>query len=105
MIFQLMQVHSQPNIGLSQQQQPSQTHDIPVNSQGNNLGLGRAACKRNKEKDFVQHLKLNNCFLFPFVAGVQANSQSFGFFIAQDSMFGNNILPVLPRQQPNPTNK
>lgn len=52
-----MQVHSQPNIGLSQQQQPSQTHDIPVNSQGNNLGLGRAACKKNEEKDFVQHLK------------------------------------------------
>lgn len=26
-----------------------------------------------------------------------ANSQSFGFFVPQDSSFGNLILPVLPR--------
>lgn len=30
-------------------------------------------------------------------AWVQANNQSFGFFVSQDSLFGNNILPVLPR--------
>lgn len=30
-------------------------------------------------------------------AWTQANNQSFGFFIPQDSVFGNNILPVLPR--------
>jgi hypothetical protein len=27
----------------------------------------------------------------------QANNQSFGYFIPQDSLFGNSILPVLPR--------
>ena len=27
----------------------------------------------------------------------QATSQSFGYFIHQDSAFGNLILPVLPR--------
>lgn len=27
----------------------------------------------------------------------QANTQSFGFFVPQDSIFGNSILPVLPR--------
>jgi len=27
----------------------------------------------------------------------QANSSSFGYFVAQDSHFGNSILPVLPR--------
>lgn len=27
----------------------------------------------------------------------QAINQSFGFFVPQDSLFGNNILPVLPR--------
>lgn len=37
-------------------------------------------------------------------AWVQANNQSFGFFISQDSLFGNNILPVLPRV-PNTNNK
>lgn len=69
-----MQVNSPPSIGLTQQQsQPTQTLDLLVNSQGSNLGRA---------------------------AWVQANSQSFGFFVAQDSMFGNNILPVLPRPQP-----
>lgn len=40
-------------------------------------------------------------------AWTQANSQSFGFFVPQDSAFGNNILPVLPRfdQPPPPTSK
>ncbi|KAL3277222.1 hypothetical protein HHI36_012572 [Cryptolaemus montrouzieri] len=28
---------------------------------------------------------------------IQANAQSTGFFISQDSSFGNLILPVLPR--------
>lgn len=75
-----MQVNSQPAVGLPQQQpQQIQSHDLIVNSQGSNLGRA---------------------------AWVQANSQSFGFFVAQDSMFGNNILPVLPRPQPTPpTNK
>jgi len=27
----------------------------------------------------------------------QANMSSFGFFVPQDSHFGNSILPVLPR--------
>lgn len=30
----------------------------------------------------------------------QANLASFGFFIPQDSHFGNSILPVLPRIEP-----
>ncbi|XP_058838072.1 SOSS complex subunit C homolog [Topomyia yanbarensis] len=34
----------------------------------------------------------------------QALSQSYGFFIPQDSLFGNSIIPVLPRfENPNPT--
>lgn len=71
-----MQVNSQSPIGiLPQQSQQVQAHDLLVNSQGSNLGRA---------------------------AWAQANSQSFGFFVAQDSMFGNNILPVLPRPQQNP---
>lgn len=75
-----MQVNTQSSIGISLQQPPQQpqSHDLLVNSQGSNLGRA---------------------------AWIQANNQSFGFFVAQDSMFGNNILPVLPRPQPNPTNK
>lgn len=30
-------------------------------------------------------------------AWTQATNQSFGFFVPQDSLFGNSILPVLPR--------
>lgn len=68
-----MQVNSQSTIGVPQQQPPQQQpHEILVNNQGNSLG--RAALS-------------------------QANSQSFGYFVAQDSMFGNSILPVLPRPQ------
>lgn len=68
-----MPMNSQSTVGLPQQQPPQQQpHDILVNSQGNSLG--RAAL-------------------------TQANSQSFGYFVAQDSMFGNSILPVLPRPQ------
>lgn len=68
-----MQVNSQSTVGLPQQQPPqAQTHDILVTSPVNSLG--RAAL-------------------------TQANSQSFGFFVAQDSIFGNSILPVLPRPQ------
>lgn len=73
-----MQVSTQPAVGLPQQQQPQQPHEIIVNSQGSNLGRA---------------------------AWVQASSSSFGYFVAQDSMFGNNILPVLPRPQPNTPNK
>jgi hypothetical protein len=32
-----------------------------------------------------------------------ANAQSFGFFVTQDSSFGNFILPVLPRFEAPPT--
>lgn len=31
---------------------------------------------------------------------VQATSSSFGYFLPQDSSFGNFILPVLPRLEP-----
>lgn len=68
-----MQVSSQPTVGLAPQQPPQLQHDIIINSQGSNLGRA---------------------------AWVQASSSSFGYFVAQDSMFGNNILPVLPRPQP-----
>lgn len=33
----------------------------------------------------------------------EANKTSFGFFIPQDSSFGNLILPVIPRIPPQPT--
>ncbi|XP_055616513.1 SOSS complex subunit C homolog [Toxorhynchites rutilus septentrionalis] len=33
----------------------------------------------------------------------QAQSQSYGFFIPQDSLFGNSIIPVLPRFENTPT--
>lgn len=36
------------------------------------------------------------------IAWNQATNQSFGFFVPQDSVFGNNILPVLPRFDINP---
>lgn len=74
-----MQVNSQPGVGLPQQQPPQvQPHEVIVNSQGSNLGRA---------------------------AWAQANSQSFGFFVGQDSMFGNNILPVLPRPEQNNSSK
>ena len=33
----------------------------------------------------------------------EANKTSFGFFITQDSSFGNLILPVIPRIPPQPS--
>jgi hypothetical protein len=30
----------------------------------------------------------------------QAQTSSFGYFVAQDSSFGNFILPVIPRLEP-----
>lgn len=62
-----MQVNSPPISGAVTQ--TIQTDIIP-NSQANSLGRA---------------------------AWIQANNQSFGFFVPQDSVFGNNILPVLPR--------
>lgn len=38
-------------------------------------------------------------------AWTQATSQSFGFFVHQDSVFGNSILPVLPRFENGPPAK
>lgn len=35
----------------------------------------------------------------PSVAPVSTTNQSFGYFIPQDSAFGNTILPVLPRYE------
>ena len=35
----------------------------------------------------------------------QAAKSSFGYFIAQDSSFGNTILPVIPRIPPPPNSK
>lgn len=72
--FQLMQVSSAPGSGGVIQQT---TPEILSNTQASNIGRA---------------------------AWVQANNQSFGFFISQDSLFGNNILPVLPRV-PNTNNK
>jgi len=40
---------------------------------------------------------LNTSSLRSTQAWTQATNQSFGFFVPQDSLFGNNILPVLPR--------
>ena len=34
----------------------------------------------------------------------EANKTSFGYFITQDSSFGNLILPVIPRIPPPPNN-
>lgn len=65
-----MQVNSQSTTD-GQRQPQIQPLEI-LNSQGNSLGRAALA---------------------------QANSQSFGYFVAQDSMFGNSILPVLPRPQ------
>lgn len=66
-----MQVNSQSTTDAQRQPPQIQPHEI-INSQGNSLGRAALA---------------------------QANSQSFGYFVAQDSMFGNSILPVLPRSQ------
>ena len=35
----------------------------------------------------------------------QASNQSFGYFIPQDSLFGNSIIPVLPRHDNHTTAK
>lgn len=71
-----MQVNSQTGSGGVAQQTPS---DIIGNTQASNLGRA---------------------------AWTQATNQSFGFFIPQDSLFGNNILPVLPRPtHPNSNSK
>ncbi|KAJ6637698.1 SOSS complex subunit C like [Pseudolycoriella hygida] len=40
---------------------------------------------------------LNSSTLRPTQAWTQATNNSFGFFVPQDSLFGNTILPVLPR--------
>lgn len=69
--FQLIQVNSQSTTDGQRPPPQIQPHEI-LNSQGNSLGRAALA---------------------------QANSQSSGYFVAQDSMFGNSILPVLPRPQ------
>lgn len=54
------------------------------------------------QSDQHNNLSLNS---LARTAWQQANSQSTGFFVPQDSVFGNNILPVLPRFNQTPPSK
>lgn len=68
-----------------------------VNSPGANTALssGRGGLKEARDSAEQQHIAAQQ------KAALQhAHGHSSGFFITQDSAFGNLILPVLPRLEP-----
>ncbi|CAM9884120.1 unnamed protein product [Lampetra planeri] len=51
-------------------------------------------------KEMREHAELQHTAQQQKAALQHAHAHSFGFFITQDSAFGNLILPVLPRLEP-----
>uniref|UniRef100_A0A3B3VY85 SOSS complex subunit C n=1 Tax=Poecilia latipinna TaxID=48699 RepID=A0A3B3VY85_9TELE len=73
-----------------------QNTSISMNSPGANIPLsGRSSLKEARDSAEQQHIAAQQ------KAALQhAHVHSSGFFITQDSSFGNLILPVLPRLEP-----
>ncbi|XP_017266161.1 SOSS complex subunit C [Kryptolebias marmoratus] len=66
-----------------------------INTPGASIPLSRRSMKDFRDSAELQHIAAQQ------KAALQhAHSHSSGFFITQDSSFGNLILPVLPRLEP-----
>ncbi|XP_055682826.1 SOSS complex subunit C homolog [Lutzomyia longipalpis] len=66
---------------------------VPANNSG--LGLPQYMQMSQPPSDVILNAPAR-------AAWNQAHTQSFGFFVPQDSAFGNSIIPVLPRFDPPP---
>ncbi|KAI1904900.1 hypothetical protein AGOR_G00010430 [Albula goreensis] len=67
-----------------------------MNNPGASIPLSRPALN----KDFRDHAEQQHIAAQQKAALQHAHAHSSGFFITQDSSFGNLILPVLPRLEP-----
>ncbi|XP_034048154.1 SOSS complex subunit C [Thalassophryne amazonica] len=66
-----------------------------VNNPGASVSLSRPSVKEFRDNAEQQHIAAQQ------KAALQhAHTHSTGFFVTQDSSFGNLILPVLPRLEP-----
>ncbi|KAM9820573.1 SOSS complex subunit C-like [Neosynchiropus ocellatus] len=66
-----------------------------MNTPGASIPLSRPMLKETRENMETQHILVQQ------KAALQhAHAHSSGYFITQDSSFGNLILPVLPRLEP-----
>ncbi|RVE65622.1 hypothetical protein OJAV_G00118270 [Oryzias javanicus] len=66
-----------------------------INTPGASISLSRPSVKEFRDNAEQQHIAAQQ------KAALQhAHTHSSGFFVTQDSSFGNLILPVLPRLEP-----
>jgi len=68
-----------------------------LNNPGASISLSRPNLKEFRDNAEQQHIAAQQK-----TALQHAHAHSSGFFITQDSSFGNLILPVLPRLEPDP---
>ncbi|OCT59291.1 hypothetical protein XELAEV_18001242mg [Xenopus laevis] len=66
-------------------------------SSTNNPGASIALARPNMNKDFRDHSEQQHIAAQQKAALQHAHAHSSGYFITQDSAFGNLILPVIPR--------
>ncbi|XP_011618345.1 SOSS complex subunit C isoform X2 [Takifugu rubripes] len=65
-----------------------------------NPSTGSISLSRTNLKEFRDHAEQHHIAAQQKAALQHAHAHSSGFFITQDSSFGNLILPVLPRLEP-----
>ncbi|XP_045424377.1 SOSS complex subunit C-like [Lemur catta] len=66
----------------------------------NHPGAGTALSRSSLNKDFRDHAKQQHIADQQKAALQHADAHSSGYFLTQDSAFGNLILPALPRFDP-----
>ncbi|XP_065262267.1 SOSS complex subunit C isoform X5 [Emys orbicularis] len=71
-----------------------QTSDLPIMK---NMDPCIALTRSSLNKDFRDHAEQQHIAAQQKAALQHAHAHSSGYFITQDSAFGNLILPVLPR--------
>ncbi|XP_069486742.1 SOSS complex subunit C [Ambystoma mexicanum] len=69
-------------------------------SSSNSPGASIALSRSSLNKDFRDHAEQQHIAAQQKAALQHAHAHSSGYFITQDSSFGNLILPVLPRLDP-----
>ncbi|XP_037547816.1 SOSS complex subunit C [Nematolebias whitei] len=74
--------------------------DRLIHSQSMNTPGASIPLSRRNMKDFRDSAELQHIAAQQKAALQHAHTHSSGFFITQDSSFGNLILPVLPRLEP-----
>ncbi|XP_065262262.1 SOSS complex subunit C isoform X1 [Emys orbicularis] len=91
----LMQNQSSTNHPGARVLQPfCQTSDLPIMK---NMDPCIALTRSSLNKDFRDHAEQQHIAAQQKAALQHAHAHSSGYFITQDSAFGNLILPVLPR--------